>query len=221
MKLCTVFSLLLLVYTTSGLADSPMLFTGAIQFPRSITTIPDIRIYYCGNKVVCEKQEHSNRISFTIKENRNIKKFLVLVTPAISFETVQETNTIKFLRATPPYKLYTLKFAKKEHRSNDFYDDTPQNYGWEITENRSESRIPDYAIIICYDPNFIETIEGGSAIEFLKVTIKPDILKLVGSEEKFQEKSVEFLLSSIDCDTFHSQIHPEIKQEYQKGYIVI
>ncbi|HZW61357.1 MAG TPA: hypothetical protein VFF04_03960, partial [Candidatus Babeliales bacterium] len=184
---------------------NPMLFSGAIQFPETVKNIPDVRVYCSGNKIKCETDKESKRILFSICEDRSLTEFTLLIADSIFFE-LQE-NTVKYLKLNPkhPYKFYVL--ILKEIVPEIF--DTANNrneqttYKWIIKEAALpfyNGRIPDNTIIICFDPNFIETVRGGNAVEFPTVFVKNNILNIIGSESKLHEKSAELLLSSLDYD---------------------
>ena len=66
-----------------------------------------------------------------------------------------------------------------------------------------DGRIPDETIIIRYNPDYVQALEGGNNIEFPKIIIKPDILKLVGSEAKLHELSNSWFLAALNTDTIH------------------
>ena len=91
-------------------------------------------------------------------------------------------------------------------------------YSWYITESSDEldqGKIPDDTIIVCYDPEYVDKLEGGTNIDLPRIIIKDNILELVGSEDKLHELSTTLLLSSLDSDSMHSKIEHEVKQNNQ------
>ena len=224
-KTFSLFYFLLMVGHVSLVHASQIhtLFMGSIQFPHSLETIPDLRIYCGGHKIACENGKN-NRTSFAIRGERQRTTFYLLITKTIAYDTI-EKNTIRHLTISPsqPYKFYRLTLYAQEPS---LFDEAPKNqkptYTWNIQEQRLpfKNRIPDDAIIICYNPEYVDSIEGGNAIELPTIHIKSDIVDLVGSENMLHEKSVELLLSSLDHDALHATIKQELKHD-QKTIIAV
>lgn len=219
----------LLIITIAGLtsgiiarAESQMLFMGSVQFPHILESVPELRVYCKGHKIKCEKSNESKKLSFAIQDARHRTSFYIVITNNIKYK-IQERNTISHLIVDPkkPYKLYRVDFVPQQYTFD--FDNEQQQYVWQVEEQRlslKNGRIPDDAIIICYNPDFIESVRGGNAIELPTVHIKSNIVALLGSEEKLHDKSIELLLASIDHDAIHSAIVQELKPDYKQKTIL-
>jgi hypothetical protein len=154
-------------------------------------------------------------MSFAIPGDRQRFYFDIIVTPKIGYK-VHELNTIKYLTIPQEqaYKWYRILLVKKAIVENNKGQSTQSPYGWEIHKlffgHGSDRRIPDDAIIICYNPDFVEDLKGGNAIDLPSVIIKSNLVDLVGSEHTLHEKSIELLLSSLDFNALHSTIEQEL-----------
>jgi len=215
-QLFTVISLALLTGSNVSRGDNQMLFMGSIQFPQTLEALPELRIFCKGHKIKCEKTNGSKKLSFALQDLRRRSSFYLVVTNTINY-AIREHNTVAHLTIDPkkPYKLYHLQFVQG------FDQDAP--YRWLVEEQRlplKNGRIPDDAIIICYDPNFVESVGGGNAIELPTIHIKSNIVDLLGSEKKLHDKSIELLLASIDHNALHSDIHQELRPDYQQKTIL-
>ena len=212
------------------------LFIGTIQFPNTIKKVPNIRVYCSGHIIKTETDDDSKKLTFSIPESKNKKRFSLLITEGIQFET--EENTVKYLKIDPSlqeYKFYQFELVKKNAEQNGESKDKtksiknheqPENhnadYHWVIEEDHlalEDGRIPDDTVIICYKPSYIEGLQGGTKLEFPHIRIKNNILQLAGSEDQLHDTSITLLLSSLDYDTIHRSIRQEIKQDYQKTLI--
>lgn len=188
------------------------LFVGSIQFPK-LKSIPNVRIYYRGNKIKSETDQEGKKVTFSLSENKLSTFFYLLITEQIHSET--ENNTIKYfkIQTNQKYKLFSLELITDNKGKSE----------WRIKEQQipfKTGRIPDDAIIICYNPAFVEKIVGGTEIELPKIYIKDNIVSLVGSEDKLHDKSIELLLSSLDYDALHSTIKQAVKQDISLKTVV-
>jgi len=185
---------------------------GTIQFPHSIRTVPSIRVYYAGQKVPTQIDSESKKITFTVSANE--QRLHVVVTPHPTFKMVKDENTIECLKVdTDNYKYFFITFVKKSNKKEGITTIEPE-YEWNIkSEPLHNGRIPDDALIICYDPQYINAVNGGNAFELPYIQIHDNILQLVGSESQLQDLSTKLLLSCIDFDTVHATIHREIKRQ--------
>lgn len=200
-----------------AMASGPKgVFYGAVQFPNSLEMVPNLRVYYAGHKIICESNDATKQQSFAISESRNRNFFYMLVTPDIEF--CSPDNTIPYLRLKKdrPYKFYTLELTmtpsqSKKRKLNDA--------GFEYTWNSKEidlalvtgGKIPDDTIIVCYHPEFIKGLEGGSMVELPKLVIKPNAAKLAGSEAKLYEQSDKWFLAALNTDTIHDTAQSELR----------
>lgn len=195
------------------------LFIGNIIFPSVLEMVPSIRVYYAGRKIVCETDDCGKKVTFSIPEHKQRTVFFMLITPDIEFCSHENTVPFLKLKKNMPYKFFVMELiqveAPKKKRkpwSNPF--EKNMEYTWAIRQlelQLPDGRIPDETIIIRYNPDYICSLEGGNNIEFPKLVIKPDILKIVGSEEKLHEFSNKWFLASLNTDTIHESPSPEIR----------
>lgn len=213
---------MLLVSPIPNLFGQKTLFMGSIQFPQTLKHTPGVRIYYHGKKLMTEIDNDSKRILFTVPEQKQRTFFYLLVTPEVDF--VCRDNNVEHLRlkSKTNHKLYALELVAEKTtpavntNSVTIGKGAPQktNYTWAVKEIAffdQTGRIPDDALIICYDPQYINSFEGGSAIEFPKIIIRPDAIKLAGSEEKFQNQSTRWLLAALNTDMIHETMTQQVK----------
>lgn len=192
------------------------IFYGAVQFPTSLEMVPNLRVYYAGNKIVCEANDATKQQSFAISEARNRTFFYLLITPDIEF--CSPDNTIPYLRLKKdrPYKFYTLELTMVPSKSKKRKLNEPEfEYVWVTKEidlaTITGGKIPDDTIIVCYHPDYIQGLEGGNMVEFPKIMIKPDAVKLAGSEAKLYEQSDRWFLAALNTDTIHDTALPELR----------
>lgn len=207
-----------------------MLFSGSIQFPHSLTNVPNLRIYQGGKKInTSEIDTKRKRLFFSISEQRYQTQFTLLITESFHFKT--EENAVQYLKISPeqPYKFFVLNLKERliQSESNLSLSNQlkePQTYYyWDIKQMNlpfEDGRIPDTTIIVCYNPEYISHLKGGNIVELPTLYIKPNILNIVGSESKLHEQSVELLLASLDYDMMHVAPKQNIKPDYQAKTIL-
>lgn len=206
-------------------------FRGTIQFPQTMSSIPNIRVYSGGYKIKSETTAHG--LTFEVPEEKHRRKFNILITEKVQFQTEADTNTIQYLKIADgqKYKYYTVVLMKND---DDIHFDaiadaknkkkTIPQFEWDIEEHAldlANGRIPDDAIIICFNPSYVDHLEGGNALELPKVVIKKNIIQLAGSEDNLLDASATLMLSSLDTDTIHANIRQEVKNDYQKTRITM
>ena len=200
------------------------LLMGTIQYPHEVERVPMVRIYCGGNKIKCEANDENKKLTFSVPSTRYQVILYLLITEAIEFET--ENNVVLCLKvpATVPYKLYVLERRKTALQANDedicsCKMEQKSVYRWVVTEAPLEDggKIPDNALIICANPDHIGCLEGeiagadgSSAYELPKIVMRTDLLSFIGSEDKLHELSDKLLLSSLNWDTIHASVQPEI-----------
>lgn len=221
-------SLILFILT---IVHSPLLFSygkgifvGSVQFPKTLEDIPQFRIYHGGNKLKSGIHTHGKKVTFTIPEDKRRTAFTVIITESIQFAS--EDNTIIYLKLAQnqPYKFFSIQLIKMDNGIVENDKRKEPTYEWIIEEqhiNLLDSRIPDDALIICMNPNFIQGLEGGNSVELPKIIVKNDAVQLAGSQAKFEDSYAKLLLSSLDTDAIHANIHEEVKQDRQKMRITL
>jgi len=98
-----------------------------------------------------------------------------------------------------------------------------KSYEWIISEEKiaENGKIPDDALIIIFNPDFVQNLKGGTELELPKIIIKQNILEIAGgSEEKLHEEEVILLMSSLDLNLIHSKITPQIQQKPSKKLVI-
>jgi hypothetical protein len=116
------------------------------------------------------------------------------------------------LKNNCPHKFYALQLIPGQPRKRKKGESIQPEYTWIVRElnlQLPDGRIPDETIIVRYSPEYVEAIEGGNAIEFPKIIIKNDILKLVGSETKLHDISNQWFLAAMNTDTIHEATQQE------------
>lgn len=230
-------------------SSASRLALGTIQFPAVVTKIPSVCIYYGGHKLKTTTQESNNQILFSIPKSSSQKKFYLLVTQSIDIGALKGKhdlpeiiNPVGYLRVHKgkPYRLFELSLTESvtdkeslpglpQHPtdgSQRLTDSTQMEGGtmrWHISEcalTTAEMRIPDPTIVFLYDPCLIDSLitpEDSFALPTIK--LKPNILELVGSEQKLHEFSNALLLSALDIDTIHGQLTESVKLDDRRALI--
>jgi len=200
-------------------------FVGNIIFPKDIKNLPQVSLYRRGIKIKTENEASNKKIQFTISEDKSCRKFYMLITKTVTPDI--EENVVKYLKISPNqnYNLYELTiFTNQESAINPINkkEEIKETYSWQIQQKRinKEGIIPDDTLIVIFNPDYIDKLEGGSNLELPKIIIKKDILKQAGSEEKLTDETNELLLSSLDLKILHSNPASEVKPEYKKRLVV-
>jgi hypothetical protein len=195
------------------------LIWGSIQFPKTVDSVPDIRIYYSGQRIKCETNNDLRRITYAIPDTAHKMNFKLLITDELEFAS--EFNVIKYLkvRENAPYKLYQIDliYSAPHLCSLEQSCETELNCqntkkSWHIREFRNaldKGRIPDDTIIVCCKSSYIERLESINSAALPMIKIRPDIVQITGSEKKLHETADELILSLLDYDTIHAAMHQE------------
>lgn len=224
----SILSILAIGYPCKSLASGTSLLLGSIQFPQSVKSTPNIPIYHKGVKVPCEVDHELKKAMFNIVKNRHCREFHLLIVEEFAFES--EENVIKYLKidTTKKHKLYRLSLERNSTPNSSRGTltrqavETKPEYRWnteEVMVDVEDGRIPDDAIIICFDPSYVATVQGGSSIELPKIILKEDLLTSVGSEENLHDVFASLILSSLDYDMLHTKMSLKT-QSYQNKTIL-
>ena len=234
-----IFSFLTIAHTNTSWSYTKGLFIGSIQFPITLHHVPSMRVFCGGNKITCEKNDVSKRITFTIPEDKHRTQFPLIITEHVQFEVQEDSNTIKFLKipAKQRYKLYMLELlkvakedtseTKKPARGSSLYAstlDSSYSYEWLIHEEKDsliDGKIPDDAIVVYFKPEYVQSLRGGNAFELPRIMIKKDIAQLAGSEEKLHDFSKSLVISSLDLNAIHANVQAQVTQEYHRTLITL
>lgn len=189
-----------------------------IQFPSEIEKVPCVRTYYCGIRVT--KSEYNNsakKITFSIPAWQQTSFNLVITEWYVPQTEQNDNNTVKYLKIPEGfhYKYYLLTLTQQAPGNINKQEEShaSQNITWQIQENKElpNRQIPDDTLIIVYNPDYIEKLEGGNAAELPTIYIKPNILQLLGSEERLHEYSDSLLLAALNLDSLHASLQQQIK----------
>lgn len=195
------------------------LFIGTIAFPSAVEIVPNIRVYYAGHKIKSETDECGKKITFTISEQKQRTFFFLLITPDIEFCSHENTVPCLKLKKNIPYKFYVMELVaieapKKRKRPGANLMEKNVEFVWIIRQielNLPDDRIPDETLIVRYHPDYIQSLEGGNHIQFPKIIIRSDILKVTGSEARLHEISNRWFLAALNTDTIHDTVSSEIR----------
>ncbi len=198
------------------------LWYGTIKFPTDMKIVPPVRIYYAGNKIPSETDNEGHQVSFAISEYKMRNAFYLIIVDQVDF--VSECNTVKYLHVPKgrPYKLYILTFKPNKDLEDKLHEvDINEKGTWDIVQKKlpDDLRIPDNAIIVCYHPHLIKNVEGGNAIELPKIVLDTELLNKLTPQE-LHDASIQFLLSSLNCDSIHATLDAQIKPDFARKTII-
>jgi len=190
---------------------------GVIQFPHSIRTVPAIRIYSCGKKVTFQCDHEAKQLVFQVPQITNHTSCQILITEQVHFvphtsaSNTNCSNTIEYLKVPyqQPYLFYELTLTETKNKQGQVTS------SWTIDSrqlDKTTRKIPDEAIIICYDPAYVDTLVGGSTFEIPMIKLKTDLITPSRPEELIQEHSAKMFLSAIHSDTIHAAITTKCQQ---------
>ena len=234
-----VVSLIFLILATApaGLFARSLLM-GTVQFPHIIDQLLPRRVYYAGK--IVRSDIDARRMLFEIPRGTRQNRFYILITEEISYQLKDllepdgKQNTIDYLKVIPDqtYKFYVLDLIQDippfnqstsiaTLKNKNLVSTTP-TYHWEIREELlpETGEIPDAAIIICYFPEFVAGLKGGSNLELPTIVLRSDMLERAGSQDKLYEESIKLQLSSINSDTIHAPTKCETRSDKQRMLIV-
>lgn len=198
------------------------LWHGSIKFPSDMKINEPVRVYYTGDKAIsCEIDNVGHQVCFTISEYKMRNIFHLIIVD--SLDLVSEHNTVQYFKVPQnrPYKLYELVYTPNKDLTTIADADIDQKGAWQITQKRlaDDMRIPDSAIIIRYHAHLVKNVEGGNAIELPHVVLDEQILKQLTTEE-LHDASIQFVLSALDFDSFHTKPNTEIKADFAKKTVL-
>ncbi|MCK5633137.1 hypothetical protein KAH94_05275 [bacterium] len=198
-------------------------------------SVPQICIYYCGNNFTCEAHEESKRSYFTLPVDKACTTFSIIIIHLKDLQWVSKKNTVHYntvnyykAKANSSYKFYDLELVKAPFKRYRTPSETLKNKQekkghWNIEEKKlsAEGKIPDDTIIVLYNAEYVDNLEGNNSFELPTIIIKNDILTLAGSEKKLHDDAIELLLESIDHNPLHSHVQIHTRQDKQKIIIAM
>ena len=201
-------SLICLIVSSNLLCQS--LIMGTIQFPRDLPSIPGIRIYHSG-KIINATPDHENKtLTFSLPRYGQQFKYTILVTRSLDFATTKSDlgTMIDFMRlaAGQDYKMFTLLLVPKCKEPHE--REAKLSYTWRIKQDlilNREHKIPDDAIVICLDPQWVDTMSGTSELELPTLFIKSNLEQICGSQSIFYDQLAQIVLTAMDSDIYHNR----------------
>ncbi len=208
-------------HLNASLTVDKTLWQGSIKFPSDIKINEPIRVYYTGESIPCEIDNIGHQICFALSEYKMRTVFHLIIIDSRDF--VSEHNTVQYFKVAQnrPYKLYELVYTPNKDFAKAADADVDQKGAWQITQKRlaDDMRIPDSAIIVCYHPHLVKNVEGGNAIELPRIVLDEQILKQLTTEE-LHDASIQFVLSGLDFDTFHTKPSTQVRKDITKKTVL-
>lgn len=189
-----IFFRLVLVASTLGMqlcAKDHATYLLKLKFPQTIREMPGLSGCYRGNPL--DLQEHW----CMLPEAQEVYAFSIVITPEIAYKTTG--NNVKYLKRQTGSACrwfdITLHLDKKTG-----------NYSWDVEEKARHDmpmRLPDHAIIIFLNPDFVDTVRTLAADEeersALNIIVLPVIvLKKNVTAQDLDESSVYPQLALLD-----------------------
>jgi len=219
-KLSLLGMMLMLCMTIQARRPDKCLLVGTVQFPTSMAQVPSLSIYWGGHKITSDIDTESKSLSFTISQDRCQNVFYIVIADNISVSTNE--NTVEYLRVAPQtsykgYKLVRHKHVKPipdipgKKLSAEAIQKYKPMYSWEIEEVKlmHNGRIPDNAIIIFCNADYVKEITGGNEFQLPRIILSNDIML----QDDIDEQFVKLLFKSLDLNTFHASIEQEVKRD--------
>jgi len=203
-------------------------FVGNIIFPQNVKPIPQISLYRRGIKIKPETDHAANKVQFTISEDKACSQFYILITQSVKAKI--EDNTIRNLTVDPKErpKFYRIQMIQTngtpKHYLTQNNEDKNEEFSWKVTplNINKDGIIPDNTLLIIFNPDYVEKLEGGNNLELPKIIVKKNILELAGSQAKLLKEADALIMASIDFLTLsHIKPKPEIKLKTEKKLVMV
>lgn len=227
-KSIKLFFLLLLAVDLRLFATSPYtVLPCTVEFPKTVKNIPEICIYQSGERFNCELDREGKRACFTLPIDKACSIFYFVIARNLEYES--EENTVQYLKVSKEcsYKFYEMELVKAPRkRYRVFSEVKTENQEenedrWIISEKElpSDRRIPDDAIIVLLNAEYVDDLKGENVFEFPTIIVRSDIINIAGSESEFQNRANELILSTIDYNSIHE--NPKIHTKKDKQRILV
>ncbi len=191
------------------------MYVGNIKFPHVLEKVPPVRAYFRGEKFTCSINNESKQTTFSISSDQRNTPLYILVTKHVHWGSKE--NTIKYLKTdiNKSYKLYLI--TPHESLPGKKQEDTEAHWGiQEITLDTDGKLLDEFnTIIVIFNPDWIDTLEGGNSITLPNLRVYSNILERVGTERELHAMAEELLLASLDSDSIHKKIQHTVKPYYQ------
>lgn len=201
-RMYLLFSLFIFTMANALLAEnSPYLMMGTIQFPDSIGSVPSIRVYRGGHKILCETDEDSKKITLTIPREPREEAFYLLVSESIQFHQIEPEqegtmqNTISYFRVPKgkPYTLYKLTLVCESQEQKEeplqtykhlFEKDASEHFG---TKSPKKQAAYHWSITQESLPNDSRRIPDNAII----VNYYPTLVETIAGGTKFELPTIK------------------------------
>jgi len=203
-------------------------FVGNIIFPQNVKSIPQISLYRRGIKIKSETDHDANKTQFTISEDKTCNEFYLLITQNVKANVKDNTVHNLAIDLNQNYKFYKIQMIQingaPRHPLAEKNTDEKDEFAWQIASlnMHKDGVLPDNTLIIIFNPEYVEKLEGGNDLELPKIIIKKNILELAGSQEKLLVEADALIMGSLDFLTLsHIKPKPEIKLQAEKKLIMV
>jgi len=201
------------------------LFMGTVQWPTTLKKIPSMRFYHAGHQLIGEINNETRQITYTVPESRNIDIVTFIIAEPQNIKPLMaEDNTIQHLTIVKnsPYKCFqAMRITTDPTTTLGLSNKTSPTESWRIEKRKlhEDGKLPDNALIICCNPDFVDDLSGGNSIDLPTLHICSDILTKVGSEEALHEASDTILITCLNLDTLHTKLTFDVKQHQEKKLV--
>lgn len=196
---------------------SQNLMMGTIQFPNSISKVPDIRIYRSGRKILCETDEDSKKITLSIPREPREESFYLLVSEGVQYHQVEPEddgdiqNTISYFRVPKgqEYTLYHLTLVREEQEQSDeplqsykhlFEKDAAQHFG-----KKRKSNTPKYTWKVAQES--LPAHSGQLPDDTIIVHYMPKLIESISGGSKFELPTIKMKNNLLQLVGSEKELH--------------
>lgn len=155
-----------------------------------------------------------------ISESSKVPAFSIIITPEVTHEA--EGNNVRYLRRKEemPFTWYDLTL--RTHLQD---EDLEKTSSWDIKKLEADEaplQIPEHAIVVYYNPEFIEKLDTTTATDTCKnidsaishvIPLPTIVMRSDIDEEELNFACVEALLASPELRTIHKKTSVATKHE--------
>lgn len=200
------------------------LFMGTIQWPTLLKKVPSLRLYRAGHQLAVETNNETRQSTYSLPELKDVSLLtMIIIEPDHIKQVMAEDNTVNHLAITKnaPYKCFQIIRTHEQQEPIKEGEKGLIVEGWKVEQRRlrDDGIIPDDALIICYNPGFIEEVSGGNTIDLPTIHIDNTIVKKIGSEEALHDAADAYLITCLNLDTIHTKLTFDVKQHQEKKLV--
>lgn len=228
----------LLLSTTPSSVDARSRLKATLDFSSDThNVIPSFnspRVYFCG-KIVPTYAHDTTKIIFDIPKNSNQNRFFILVTQEFTIkrkdifqdENCQNTIDYLYVKKDDFYKFFVLDLVVDECTTHDesiealIKAEEQKTYHWDIHEETLPENgiIPDATVIVCYFPDMLHEIKGGSAHELPTLYFNNENFVQTNNDE-MEDALIRLRIAAINTDTIHAPIKRKIETKNNRLLIM-